>query len=200
MTGKEIQEHLPVEAAPCGLPYLARLKRRQMRGSIPGTSREELELGGKRGSGAQHASDLAVAKTDPGMAVPRLAGAEDETKNEFSELAEWMQKWPCEGSAIGPEKSPQQKGFRDKPCRIVLNLLVTDVGQSDSRYLISGLTVQSDMMLPGAIITAGEQRAPDIVMRAGSVPSRLEPPLQPAKHGRRRTDSFSCAWLESAGS
>jgi hypothetical protein len=45
------------------------------------------------------------------------------------------------------------------------------------KYWISGLAVRSEVMLPSAIVAAGEQQTADIVIRAGTVPARLESPL-----------------------
>jgi ABC-type multidrug transport system fused ATPase/permease subunit len=48
---------------------------------------------------------------------------------------------------------------------------------SSYRYLISGLVVHSEVELPSAIALTGESALPDVVIRAGSVPERLESPL-----------------------
>jgi hypothetical protein len=42
------------------------------------------------------------------------------------------------------------------------------------RYLICGLVVQSEVVLASAIMAAGEHRAPDIIIRSGGLPARLE--------------------------
>ncbi len=48
-------------------------------------------------------------------------------------------------------------------------------------YWISGLSVCSEVVLPSAMISAAEQQAPDIVIRSGAVPDRLERPLHRAE-------------------
>jgi hypothetical protein len=45
-------------------------------------------------------------------------------------------------------------------------------------YLISGLIVQSEVELPSAILSADEDRSPDIVIRAGEVSAHLLAPLR----------------------
>jgi len=47
-------------------------------------------------------------------------------------------------------------------------------------YWISGLSVCSEVVLPAAMLSAGEQQVPDIVIRSGVVPDRLERPLHKA--------------------
>jgi hypothetical protein len=45
------------------------------------------------------------------------------------------------------------------------------------RYSICGLVVQSEVVLASAIMAAAEHQAPDIIIRAGDVPARLESAL-----------------------
>jgi hypothetical protein len=58
------------------------------------------------------------------------------------------------------------------------------------RYWISGLVVQSEVELPSATIAADEHQAPDIVIRAGDVPARLESPLHTTEAWETRSGLF----------
>jgi hypothetical protein len=57
-------------------------------------------------------------------------------------------------------------------------------------YWISGLSVRSEVVLPSALISASEPQAPDIVIRSGVVPDRLERPLHKADAFEAQTGLF----------
>ncbi|MBF0546706.1 MAG: hypothetical protein HQM08_19825 [Candidatus Riflebacteria bacterium] len=59
---------------------------------------------------------------------------------------------------------------------------VTSLQTAVFKYLISGLAVWSDVEFPSAISVASEHPIPEILIRAGDVPSCLEFPLHRADH------------------